>query len=159
MRAILTAALLVLAMNSPASAADLEIVRVWPGYRTAESFERISEYFTGKENTSGESVHRTQADSRAGYYFLVRMENRGSEIASAHAELHVITPASAEPKTYSFPCTVQAGSNVLHLGLTGTDWPEDVKDETVAWRLRLLKADGTELADSQSFLWANPAKK
>jgi len=146
------------AAASVCAAADLTIVRVWPGYRTAASFDRISEYFGQAENAQAQLILRSQADKRAGYYFLVRVSNIGVTLPDAKIELQVITPFSPEPKTYLFSCTLPAKSNVLNLGLTGTDWPGKPKDEVVAWHLRLLSAAGTELANTQSHLWSMPNK-
>ena len=157
MRAFLTA-FLALATASLCTAADLSIVRVWPGYRTAESFERISEYLGKNEDARAQFILRTQPDTRAGYYFLVRVKNAEAAVTDATIELQVITPFSPEPKTYNFSGTLPAGSHVLNLGLTGTDWPGKPKDEIVAWKLRLLSSTGTELAKAQSYLWSMPAK-
>src|SRR6185369_8775510 len=54
-----------------ARAADPAITRVWAEWRSAESFDRISEYFGHGENTGGRHIVRTHADTRAGFYFLV----------------------------------------------------------------------------------------
>ena len=66
MRSVLTAFLL-FTLVSLARAADVELTRVWPAWRSAESFERISEYFDGQENTGRHTVLRTQPNARAGY--------------------------------------------------------------------------------------------
>ena len=135
-------------------AAEVELTRVWPAWRTAESFDRISEYFTGEENPGRHPILRTQPATRAGYYFLIR-----AKAAAAHPGakfvLQIITPASPEPTTHTFPAALTPGQNVCELGLTGADWP-DRKQHPVAWRLALVAADGTELANRQSFLWAKP---
>jgi hypothetical protein len=157
MRVLLTA-LLAFAAATVCTATDLTIVRVWPGYRTAESFERISEYFGKNEDARGQLILRTQADKRAGYYFLLRVNNAGTTLPDAKIELQVITPFSPEPKTYNFACALPAKSHVLNLGLTGADWPGKPKDEVVAWHLRLLSASGIELAKAQSYLWSMPDK-
>ena len=157
MRVFITA-LLAFATASVCAATDLTIVRVWPGYRTAESFERISEYFGQNEDARSQLILRTQADKRAGYYFLLRVKNSSAAIPDAKIELQVITPFSPEPKTYNFACTLPAKSQVLNLGLTGADWPGKPKDEVVAWHLRLLSSTGTELAKAQSYLWSMPNK-
>jgi len=158
MRVFFTA-LLVLVVASVCAAADLKIVRVWPGYRTAESFERISEYLGKDEDARGQLILRTQPATRAGYYFLLRVNNSAAAIADAKIELQVITPFSSEPKTYNFTCTLPAKSHALNLGLTGTDWIGKPKDEVVAWQLRLLSPTGAELAKAQSHLWSLPEKK
>ncbi len=141
------------------AAADLTAVRVWPAYRTAESFERISEYFSGQENTGGQTYLRSQPAAREGFYFLTRIKNPGTPLENVRIELSVITPASADPKVFTaFPATtVPTGSHVFQIGLTGADWP-DATANPVAWQLRLLSAEGQELLRTQSFLWSQPAK-
>jgi hypothetical protein len=151
-------ALVLFAAATVCSAADLTIVRIWPGYRTDQSFERISEYVGKNENADSKFILRTQPDVRAGYYFLLRAKNTGPAIAEAKIELQVITPFGPEPKTYHFTAAFPAGSHALNLGLTGSDWPGKPKDEAVAWKLRILSSTGEELAKGQSYLWSLPEK-
>jgi hypothetical protein len=128
-------------------------VRLWPGYRTAESFDRIAEYFTNEENTGGERILRTQPKERAGYYFLLRMKN-ASPLAGARIGLELITETAPQPKTHMFTlASLPAGRQVLHIGVTGADWPGGPRAHPVAWRLRLFAPDGRELLSEQSFLW------
>lgn len=151
----LPALLLALALASTnAAAKDVEIVRLLPEYMPAAAFDRVSEYFTRRENTRGATVLRTQPASREGFYFNLRAKSpAGLEIA--WIELQIITPFSTEPRTESFALTLPRGSHLIRLGLTGPDWP-DVDARPVAWKLRLLAADGAELATRQSFLWSKP---
>jgi len=135
-----------------AFAGDFKIVRVWPGYRPAESFDRISEYFGGGENSARRTVLRTRSDDRAGYYFLVRLINPGAAQPGCSWQLRVVLPASAQPRAFAFPTGVPAGNNVFELGLTGADWP-NARTEPVAWKLVLQSADKRELVSQQSFLW------
>jgi len=158
MRAIFTA-LFVFATVTFSHAAELSLVRVWPGYRPAESFERLSEYFGKNEEPATQYILRTQPSERAGYYFLVRLQNKGAALASVRFELQIVTPFATEPRTYTFDSAIPKGSQAFHLGLTGSDWPGKPTDEAVAWKLRLLSSDGTELVQSQSYLWALPEKK
>lgn len=137
-----------------ASAADLTVVPVSTGWREAESFKRISEYFSGKENTGGQVILRTHPDQRSGYYFLMRLNHTGNTI-NAQAVLQVITPDSATPRTFKFETSLAAGKTMLNLGLTGADW-SDLKTNPVAWKLDLLTADGQLLASEHSYLWENP---
>jgi hypothetical protein len=158
MRAAFFLLLLSILTFTSARAADVEFVRVWPGWRSAESFERIAEYFTNQENPGREVIVRTQKDSRTGFYYLVRVMNRGTDLSRAQFTLQIVTPASADIKTYTFPVTLPAKQTVFELGLTGTDWAgEDV--HPVAWKLDLLAADGQVLASEQNFLWEKPAAK
>ncbi len=141
------------ALASALSAAEVTFVRIWPAWREAASFERISEYFGGKENTGRQTVVRTQASQRDGFYYLVRTDNPGAALVDARFELKVIKPDSPVARTYTFPVAVPAGSHVFNLGLTGADWPG--KDtQPVAWQLRLLATDGHEFGSGQSFLWS-----
>ncbi|HXA80378.1 MAG TPA: hypothetical protein VNV14_03835 [Opitutaceae bacterium] len=148
------ALVLVIALFCAASAraADVAFVRVWPGYRTAESFDRISEYLDGQENTGGQTVLRSQPAQHDGFYFLVRLKNAGDAIAGASVELSVITPASATPRTLTFAADLPAGQHVFQCGLTGADWP-DAAAHPVAWKIVIRAPGGTELASTQSFLW------
>jgi hypothetical protein len=145
------------AMATFARAADVEFVRVWPSWRDAESFERIGEYFGGKEDTGRETVVRTQPTERAGYYFLVRVKGASASPA-AKFELSVIRPDTPDPKVYTFPVTLTAKESLFQLGLTGADWPQGKKANPVAWKLALLAGDGRVLAEHKSFLWEKPAK-
>ena len=67
MRLALTLALL-LGSAGLVRAAEVEFVRVWPGWRDSQSFERISEYFTGQENTGSQVVLRSHPEIRPGFY-------------------------------------------------------------------------------------------
>lgn len=143
----------------PASvqAAGLEIVRVFTGWRDAAAFQRVTEYLGGKENTGGITVLRSQPGEHAGFYWLLRLKNGGAPLASAKFELQVISPATPEPKTFTFSADIPAGSSLYQLGLTGTDWP-GAKARPAAWCLRLLATDGKTLIAKESFLWELPGK-
>ena len=157
MRILLVAFLLTLSTAASLHAAEIQMVRVWPGWRDAESFQRISEYFTGQENPGREVILRTQPEERSGFYFLVRVTNAGEAVAGAKFVLQVIEPSTPEPKTSTFPVEIRGKKTVFELGLTGSDWPNrDV--HPVAWKLELRSADGQVLASEQSFLWEKPAK-
>jgi len=146
---------LFLACTLSASAADVSIVRVFTGWRDAASFKRISEYFTGRENTGGETVLRTQPAERGGYYFLVRTDNDRAPFAGTLA-IRVIVPDSPDARLFKFAVDVPAGNAVYNLGLTGTDWP-DRKVDAVAWKLEVLGPGGEVLATQTSYLWEKPA--
>ncbi len=150
---------LLLLFSLPASvrAAGPEIVRVFTGWRDAASFQRVTEYLDGRENTGGIIVLRSQPGARAGFYWLVRLKNDDAPLAGAKLELQVVTPTSPEAKTFTFPADVPVGSPIYQLGLTGADWP-DTKARPAAWQLRLLATDGKTLIAKESFLWELPGK-
>lgn len=152
----LLVALIALTLSAAAFASEVKVVRVWPSYRTADSFMRISEYFTGKENPGRkQTLLRTHPDQRAGFYFLTRLANTGEAVKDATLELHLITPRSPKEVIFTFKTTVPHGENVFHVGLTGGDWPL-ASEHPVAWRINLLSAEGHELASEQSYLWSKP---
>jgi hypothetical protein len=143
----------------PHSAKDhtlVEFVRVWPQWRDAAEFKRISEYYTGVENESGLQIRRSQPSKRSGYYFLARVRHPTVSLAEAKFQLHIITPDAPDPRpVLEFPAGTGPGEDVFQIGLTGKDWPNS-KVHPVAWRLDLVAKDGHLLAWSQSFLWEKP---
>lgn len=151
----LSALLLTLTLGcTSAMAGGVEVIRLLPEYMPASAFMRVSEYFNGKENTRGATILRTKPESRDGFYFNLRTKS-DTAIELAWVELQIITPASPEPRTESFAINLPRGSHLIRFGLTGTDWP-DRKARPVAWKLRVLGADGAELATQQSYLWSKP---
>lgn len=152
-------ALIALLLSSvPGSqAADVEFLRVWPGWRGVDSFDRISEYFGGGENMGRHLVLRTKQEARSGYYFLVRVKS-ASALMGAKFELSVIRPDTPEPRTYRFETAVPPKETVFQLGLTGSDWPGGDEANPVAWKLALVGSDGRVFAEKKSFLWEKPAK-
>ncbi len=152
-------ALLLACLLAPlaARAGEVGFVRVWTNWRSAESFERISEYFTGVENTGSEVVVRSQPARRDGYYFLVRVSNHGAAQPAAKLVLSIIKPDAPQVRVYTFPAPLAAGDTVFNLGLTGADWP-DPKARPVAWKLEAVATDGAVLAVHKSFLWEKPGQ-
>ena len=156
MRLALTLTLL-LGSAGLSRSAEVEFVRVWPEWRDAVSFERVSEYFTGQENTGSQVVRRTHPETRAGFYFLARVSNSGAAQPSAKLVVFVIKPDSPQTKVYTFPVELPAGSTVFNLGLTGADWAGP-KAHPVAWKVEVVATDGRVLAVQKSFLWEKPDK-
>ena len=135
--------------------ADVDLVRVWPSYRTAESFVGIGEYFGQPEATGGRIILRSEPEKREGFYWLIRLR---SDVAldEAAVEVAVIRPGQTEPEVHQFTVALPADRSVVLLpGLTGADWP-DAHDRPLAWRIRVLDSSGRELAAEQSFLWSLP---
>ena len=155
---ILTFAVALATLAPAALAADATFVRLWPGWRETESFDRITEFLGGSEPTGSRTLLRSQPASRAGYYFLLRINTANALSPGAKFELAVIRPDSPELKIFSFPVTASVGDTVFDLGLTGADWPGGKKTNPVAWKLTLLAADGRVLAEHKSFLWEKPVK-
>jgi hypothetical protein len=138
----------------PLTAAEVDLVRVWPGYRTAESFVSIREYFGGEESPGKRTIVRTQPQERSGFYWLARVRS-DQPVPDATAELAVIRPGRTEPDVHRFSLAIPRGQRAILLGLTGSDWA-DPSVRPSAWRLRLFDSAGQPLASEQSFVWALP---
>lgn len=143
--------IIALAGCAMAQAGGTAIERVWPGYRTAESFTRIGEYFGGEEHRPGQTIRRSRPGERAGYYWLVRTRTAHAQ-PDARFVLEFIAASSPAITRHEFPVIIPAGSHPTLLGLTGADWPGPDHRPT-AWRLRLLDHAGKSLVSMQSFLW------
>ena len=141
--------------DATVSATAVTIIRVQHEWRDAASFKRIAEYFDGREHNGSAAIRRSHPETRAGYYFFVRVKNPGA-LRPATASLQVIHTTSAMPVHYQFPVELKAGDTVFNIGLTGADWP-DAKLHPVAWKLQFLDADGKVLATEASYLWEKPA--
>jgi hypothetical protein len=149
--------LLLLLLVVPAFAADLEIVRIYTGWRDGASFKRISEYFDGKENTGRETVLRTNPEQRTGFYFLVRVKNPGAA-RKVTFQLQLIEQGAPTPRQTAFAGELGSGTSVFQLGLTGPEW-QDAKSQPIAWHLQVLGDDGRVLVTEKSYLWEKPAAK
>lgn len=134
--------------------ANLELVRVWPGYRDAASFTSASEYFRGPAAQSELTAQRTAPDQRAGYYWLVRTKSNASH-AGTKIRLEVTRQGSTEPQLHEFTFDIARGNHAAPFGLTGPDWP-DPTEVPIAWRLTVISSDGSFLASQSSFLWQDP---
>lgn len=133
---------------------EVQLVRVWPQYRDANSFKHISEYFTDRENPGGYQLRRSEPGQRAGYYFLARVRHPDVSLMGANFVLRVVMPDDPVAKPpYTFPANTGPGEQVFLIGLTGKDWPGP-RVHPVAWRLDLIAQDGHPLAWAQSFLWS-----
>jgi len=135
--------------------AEVDLVRVWPGYREAGSFVGIGEYFGQPESTGNRVVWRSQPASRGGYYWLIRARSDVA-VPEATVEIAVIRPGQTDPEFHRFQAELPAARSVVLLpGLTGGDWP-DAAVRPLAWRIRILDSTGTARAVEQSFLWSLP---
>ena len=136
-----------------------EIVRVLPAYKTERDFERISEYFTGKENPGKDIMLRSREGSREGYYLTVRVKTPHA-LQELRVELQMIQADDGRDiRKYSFITDLPKGSHLLNIGVTGEDWKVSSRQPPVAWKLVFKDAWGWELASRQSYLWSKPAGK
>lgn len=142
---------LTLGLGVSTAFAELELVRVWPGYRDAASFTSASEYFQGAAAKSNQLAKRSQPEARDGYYWLIRSKTPVA-ISAAKIRLEVTRTGSTEPSVYEFDADLASGSHAIPVGLTGSDWV-DATEVPVAWRLTIFSREGSTLATKSSFLW------
>jgi hypothetical protein len=136
---------------------------VYPAWREAQDFKRISEYFTGRENQGGNLILRTDEAERSGMYFHVGLPlgMRFEDGTTAVLEyIHSDAP-DVETRTFVLPEMPPGIFAELLLGLTGKDWPKSTRKakshhtrSLVAWRITLKDSAGVILVLRQSFLWA-----
>ena len=145
---------LIAALGPAVRAQDVKLQRVWPSYRDAASFTRLSEYFGGSPDTINRDALRTDPSARAGYYWLIRTVS-ATDLAGCSFKLELQRDGQTDPTVHSFPYALAAGSHAVNIGLTGADWP-DSAERPLAWQLTLLASNGTPLVSEQSFLWQQP---
>ncbi|HTB63347.1 MAG TPA: hypothetical protein VK737_07130 [Opitutales bacterium] len=141
------------------STEGVAITHVDHRFMVEDDFKRISEYFTGVENTSGRVIERTDPKNRTGYYFIVALEWHPHTTlpTGTRAELDYVREDTPDVHHAQFTFSQDAGTwHEILLGLTGADWP-DKNTKLVAWKVTLKDATGSVLASYQSFLWGLPA--
>lgn len=126
-------------------------------YREASEFTRISEVVRGEAAPPPGWIIRSRPAERSGQYFAVRVALEPAERAQLEAiEVAYVDAAETGMVATRIPVperTVAKGDWLV--GLTGTDWP-DAERRPLAWRIRLLAADGSLLGEGGSYLWAEP---
>ena len=143
------------ALTPKQAVTSVEIEEIEPRYIETEQFKRISEYMTGRENLGDRVILRTQPKHRAGYYFILVLDNNVRRLPNGTVvvgEFH--TPQSLGKQTHEFTLPSQrASTDEIFIGLTGEDWPK--KDGVpAAWRFTIKDANGAVLGEKQSYLWS-----
>lgn len=123
-------------------------------WKPEQDFKRISEYFTGKENTSGRLILRSDAEYRAGQYWTLTLNRSAAEIpVGSRFIVDYIVASESKEQHQVFPVGQTADTNCeVLLGLTGSAWQEEQPD-LLAWQVTLESPDGSVLAAHHSFLW------
>lgn len=130
------------------------IKEIKPRYMAEEQFKRIAEYWTGKENTGGRLILRSDADERSGYYFTLILNQKLKKLPRGTVVLgEFYAGASLDVQSYEFPLPNRLPKNKeIFIGLTGEDAPADQR-APAAWRFTLKAPSGEVLAQKQSYLW------
>lgn len=139
--------------------AAFELALSNPGwtYQEAKFFKRISEFFTGEENSGYRLIRRTDPQQRAGLYFQARLSRPAAQLPDGStAVLAIVLPDSQSTVVYHFSLPhsgEDADKTQLWLGLTGENTPKD-EAAPLAWQLRIEAPSGQTLAETHSFLWS-----
>lgn len=138
------------------AATEIDVTRAKGEYRDSRQFFRISEFFTGRENTGNDVIRRSQPDDRAGYYLTLRLrEYPYDELVEEAIRLEVILPGDIEPTLFTFPLGPEKRRNPwILVGLTGDDWPTP-ETLPLAWRVSFINLEGDVIAREKSFLWGD----
>ena len=122
-------------------------------HQDEDSFKRISEHITGKENPGRYSIVRSDPDQRDGYYVALKLEDadQADQVASLHIQF--VNPGSMEIQSRALSTESIKKKRVL-VGLTDTDWAKTDRVPT-AWKIEFLDTQGKTLFSSQSFLWSS----
>jgi hypothetical protein len=142
---------------APARADEVSLVRVWPQWHDADSFQSFYEYKHHHELDGNFTVLRSQPWERGGLYFLTHVKNTAAAFKGASIVVRIISPEATATRVFSFPAEIPGGDRVFEIGLTGSDWA-GAKTEPVAWNVEVHAADGRVLAHKSSFLWERPAR-
>lgn len=133
-----------------------EITNVKIRWIEAEKFYRISEFFTGRENTGNRIILRT-TEERGGVYFMVYFQEDVNDLPSLQSiSLEVLSPINEEISRFDFQLPDERKqTRLIFIGLTGNEWkiPMNIP---VAWRIIASDEGGQEITDYKSFLWEFP---
>jgi hypothetical protein len=123
-------------------------------YKVEKEFQRISEFFTGKENLGKRIVLRSIPDQRDGLYFSLSIPKGIQSLpADNKAIIEILQPNTPDAQVYEYSIpSFSSKCNELMLGITGAHWPNE-EDHPLAWRVRLLDSEGKVIASDQSYLW------
>ncbi len=133
---------------------SVTIKEIKPRYIDEQQFIRISEYWTGAENTGDRVILRSDARERSGYYFTLILDEKVRKLPKGTVILgEFYTAKSPDRQTHEFVLPAKRPkTKEIFVGLTGEDWPEE---DAVpgAWRFTIKTPNGEVMAEAQSFLW------
>jgi len=118
----------------------------------ANDFFAISEFFTGRENTGGDTILRTDDLQRAGLYLVVNLNKPVCELAEdAELVFQYVVSDCKNIKKKGFELKPKAGSSPwLFVGVTGADYHG--RDQSfLAWSLEIYS--NGERVSQESYLW------
>ncbi|NBB80249.1 MAG: hypothetical protein GVY36_12540 [Verrucomicrobia bacterium] len=134
---------------------SVEIKEIKPRYIDAEQLTRVSEYFTGQENTGNRVFLRTSPEAKSGYYFTLILDEKVRRLPKGTTIIgEFYAPEEVDLQRYTFTLpNRRPKTKEIFVGLTGDDWP-GADAIPAAWRFTIKGPNGNTLGESQSFLWS-----
>ncbi len=135
----------------------LEIVNAYPQFMEEQSFQRISEFFSGVEKAGPYLIVRTQPQVRGGEYFVITLDQRVRSLPEGtQIILEVVRPDSHSLTAYTLELPEKRpNTRQIYAGITGSEWP-DSAIRPLAWKISFINSQGTVIAEKQSYLWTYP---
>lgn len=145
--------LLMIFASSALTAKPLRILSVMNRNYCHNDFTRISEYFTGVEDTGGDTILRTDNCGRAGIYLVISLNKIVSQLSDgAFLKFSYIVSDSNEKKEITFNLDSSCGNTPwIFIGITGADF-HGICQNLVAWSIEIYSND--DYALKNSFLWS-----
>ena len=128
-------------------------LKVQVRFHPANDFVRLSEFFTGHENTGNYTILRSQKE-RSGLYFYVPLEETKIQVEKIRSfKLSLIDSRNPIARNFEFqmPSNGKRQKKIL-LGITGDDWVEK-DDRLIAWEIKILGEDDKDFQVAMSSLW------
>lgn len=121
-------------------------------YYCQNDFTRISEYFTGVENTGGNIILRSDCRGRAGIYLVLGLNKFVSQLSDgAFLRFRYIVSDCNEEQEMTFNLEPSCGrSPWIFIGITGKDFHGPCQN-LVAWSVEICS--GEDHVIKNSFLW------
>lgn len=122
------------------------------GHMTKDKFTRISEYFTGIEDTGGDTIFRTDGCGREGIYLVVGLNRSVSRLSEgAYLKFSYLLSDSKREEEVTFEIDPKCGhTRWIYLGVTGINYHGPCQ-YFVAWSIEIHSNE--EHVVQNSFLW------
>lgn len=139
-------------VGAPVAFSAIEIEMAFADYLETGQFQRLSEYFTGREHTGSRILVRSDAGERSGMYFVLRLSQPLGTTGADQVEVEWVSSDRGDMSVHTFDLgDISDRGRWIYCGLTGTDWNAGGR-RPVAWSVR-LKSGNRILAEHNSFLY------
>lgn len=137
------------------ASARAELTIVSTNHRDADSFKRLSEFFTGKESPGRYAILRTVPSRRDGFYISLLGKDKTRLSSVATVRIRFVRPNEQNTESIDLPVSSITKRRIL-VGMTEREW-EGVNERPVAWKIELLDSNNRLVDQAKSFLWTEPS--